>query len=131
MVERKPGLAVAPADDERLDEPLTLRPNVEKPGALRRAEPFVAVPGVDVGAQPLEVERHVTRAVRAVDHREHPGLARPPAELLHREEKRRGRADVADEEDARLLRGGGPDRVRVDAGCPHHARAPAVASRRS
>ncbi len=59
-----------PRDDERLDQGLRLGPRVEKAGSLRRAQPFVAVPGVDVGLQGVELEVELPRRVRTVDDRE-------------------------------------------------------------
>ncbi len=54
--------AVAPRDDHRLDPAVMLRPRPEEARSLRRAEPLVAVAGVDVGAERLEVERQLARA---------------------------------------------------------------------
>ena len=81
--------AVAPRDHERLDPRLVLRPRPEKPGSLRRAEPLVAVPGVDVCPEPFQIERQLSGCVRAVDDREDAGLARGGADLLDRKHQRR------------------------------------------
>ena len=56
----------------------------------------MAVARVDVRAEPLEIERELSRHVRAVHDREHAGLARGGADLLDREHERGRRGDVAD-----------------------------------
>ena len=55
---------------------VVFRPRPEEAGALRRAQPLVAVPRVDVRAEPVEVERELARRVGAVDDRERARLAR-------------------------------------------------------
>src|SRR5581483_1428389 len=67
--ERRAVLPV-PRDDRGLDRPLCLGPGPEEPGALRRAQPFVAVPRVDVGPERLEVEVDLAGRVGAVDDEE-------------------------------------------------------------
>ena len=99
--------AVPPRDDERLDPTLMLRPRPEEARALRRREPLVAVARVDVGAEPVEVERDVTRRMSAVDNGERARLTRGRADLRHRHEQRRRRRDVAHRHDLRPR----PDRV--------------------
>ena len=74
------------------------RPDGEKAAALRRAQPFVTVAGVEVRADRIQVEVELARPVGAVDDADDPGLARTPAQLLDREADRRRRADVAEEE---------------------------------
>jgi len=66
---------VAPADDRAFDALLIPPPNVQEAGALRRAEPFVAVARVEVRAERIEVERHLARRVRSVDDGDEPGVA--------------------------------------------------------
>ena len=100
-------VAVAPRDHERLDPALVLRPRPEEAGALRRAEPLVAVAGVDVGAERLEVERQLAGRVRAVDDRERARRPRRRADLRHRQHERGRRGDVADRDGLRPR----PDRV--------------------
>ena len=119
-------LAVAPADDERVEGVLVLGQDMEEARALRRAQPFVAVAGVEVRSQALEVERHLTRAVGAVDHAQRPGFTRLRAQLLDRKEDGGRRADMADHEHARPLARARPDRVRVDAGRPDDSRTGAL-----
>ena len=68
---------------------LVLRPRPKKPGSLRRAEPLVAVPGVDVCPEPFQIERQLSGCVRAVDDREDAGLTRCGADLLDRKHQRR------------------------------------------
>ena len=99
--------AVAPRDHERLDPALVLRPRPEESRALRRAEPLVAVAGVDVRAERLEIERELARCVGAVDDRECPRRPRRGADLRHRQHERRRRGDVADGDRPRPR----PDRV--------------------
>ena len=89
-------VAVAPRDHERLDPALVLGPRPEERRTLRRAEPLVAVAGVDVRPERLEVERQLTGCVRAVDDRERAGRPRGGADLRHRQHERRRRGDVAD-----------------------------------
>ena len=88
--------AVTPRDDEGLDPPLVLGPGPEERGSLRRAEPLVAVAGVDVRPELLEVERQLSGSVCAVNDREHAGCARSGTDLLDRKDKRSRRGDVAD-----------------------------------
>ena len=113
-----------------VDPVLVLRPRPEEPGALRRAEPLVAVARVDVGAERLQVERQLPGSVRAVDDREHAGLARRRADLRDREHERRRRGDVADGDGLRAR----PDRadqlVRLDVDELARRRTPTCASRR-
>src|SRR5207244_1592464 len=106
--------------DERLDLLLQLGPDVEEAGALRRAEPLVAIAGVDVRAEGLEPERNVARRVRTVDDRDGAGLARQAAELLDGQPQRGLRGYVADEENARPLGEALAERVERP---PHIARA--------
>ena len=68
-------LLVPPADDRPLDAILMLRPHVEEAGSLRRAEPLVAVPCIEICAERLEVERNLPGSVRAVDDGDEAGLA--------------------------------------------------------
>ena len=56
-----PGVG-AVADHERADARLAVRPDVEEPGALRRAHPLVAVARVVGGPEGAEVERDHPRA---------------------------------------------------------------------
>ena len=106
-------VAVAPRDHERLDPALVLRPRPEEAGALRRAEPLVAVAGVDVGAERVEIERQLARRVGAVDDRERSGRARRRADLRHREHERGRRGDVADRDRPRPRPDRGRELVRL------------------
>ncbi len=101
----------APADDERLDERLVLRPDVEERRALRRAEPLVAVAGVNVGVDRAEVNRNLTRRVRTVDDGKDPCLPRTPAQLGDGKCQRRRRGDMAEEEHLGSRRHPAPDRL--------------------
>ena len=65
VVERR-AVDPVPRDDERLDRFLHLRSHVEKRRALRRAQPLVAVTGVDVG---VERARGRARSGRAHERR--------------------------------------------------------------
>src|SRR5437588_262371 len=49
-------LLVAPARDDAVDALLPLGTHVQETGALRCAQPFVAVPGVEVRAERVEIE---------------------------------------------------------------------------
>ena len=66
------GSLVAPADDRAVDALLPLGAHVEEAGAFRRAQPLVAVAGVEVGAERGEVEVDLRDRVRAVDDRGEP-----------------------------------------------------------
>ena len=61
---------------------MVLGPGPEEAGALRRTEPLVAVAGVDVRAEGLQLEWDVARGMRAVDDREHARNAGRRADLL-------------------------------------------------
>jgi len=87
-----------PAHREGLEQRLHLAAHVKKAGALRRAEPLVAVAGVEVSTEAGELERDLPGRVRSVDDREHPGVSCPRAQLLDGKAKRRRRGDVADEQ---------------------------------
>jgi hypothetical protein len=94
---------MAPADDRAFDALLVLRPHVQEAGSLRCAEPLVAIPRVEVGAERLEVERHMPRCVRSVDDRDEPGLACPADDLLDRQEDASLGRDVRRIDDARAV----------------------------
>ena len=87
MRERKSLVVVAPVDDGAVDPVLVLGADVEEARALRRAQPLVAVAGVEVGAEPLEVERRLTRRVRAVDDDREPFRACAGDDRLDRQEQ--------------------------------------------
>ena len=109
-----------PAHGARLEQRLRFGADVEKAGAFRRAEPLMTIAGVEVRTERREVEVDLPGRVRAVDDREHAGLASPRAELLGGKAKRRRRRDVTEEQRARSRRDGpeqivhGAGRRRVD-----------------
>ena len=105
------GLLVPPADDRPLDAILMLRPHVEEAGSLRRAEPLVAVPCIEIRAERLEVERNLAGSVRAVDDGDEAGLAAAAHDLVDREQHARRRRDVGRVHDARPLGAGGEERL--------------------
>ena len=96
-------LAVSPADDGAVDALLPVAAHVQEAGALRRAEPLVAVAGVEVRAERVEVEVDVRRRVRAVDDRDEPFGVRARDDLLDGEEEAGLRGDVRDVDGARAL----------------------------
>ena len=100
--------AVAPRDHERLDPALVLRPHPQEACTLRCAEPLVAVAGVDVRAERIEIERQLPGRVSAVDDRERTDRTCCRADLRHRQHERGRRRDVADGDGLRLR----PDRLR-------------------
>ncbi len=55
------------ADDERIDHRLQLRPHMQEGGALRRHQPFVAVAGIEIGAEGVESGGMMAGRMRAVD----------------------------------------------------------------
>ena len=63
----------------------------------------MAVAGVDVGAEPSEIERQLAGSVGAVHDCHDARIAGPPNELIDRKHERRIRRDVADEQRARAL----------------------------
>jgi hypothetical protein len=79
---------ISPADDGRINSGLVLGEGVEEAGPLRRQEPFVAVPGVEVGVERFDVEGHMRRCVRAVDNRHESERAGAGDDLLHGQDKR-------------------------------------------
>src|SRR6266550_5895067 len=67
---------VPPAEHKRMHVTLELAPHVEEAGALRRAQPLVAIARVEVGIELAEVQGQVSRDVGAVDDGDDPALAR-------------------------------------------------------
>ena len=109
--ERRPRAlaAVAPADDERLQEVLALRPGEEEAGALGGGEPLVAVAGVEVRPELIQLEVHVAGRVRPVDHRQDAGGPRASADLGDWEDEGGARGDVADGDHPRASGHAGPE----------------------
>jgi hypothetical protein len=106
-------LAVPPADDERLDPGLVLGPCPEEACPLGRAQPLVTVPRVHVGSERLEVERDLSRSMRAVHDREHPALAGGGTDLVDREDERGRGGDVGDADRPRRGADARSDLVRL------------------
>ena len=71
----------------------------------------MCVPGVEVGAEPGEVQGHLGRRVGAVHDRDEAELAGVGEDLLERQYKAAFRRDVADVEDASPLARGGEESV--------------------
>ena len=90
-----------PRHDRRIDQPLRIGTRVEEARALRRAQPFVAVAGVDVGAERVQVEVELARRVRAVDDEQCSGGARAGDERREVVDAPRRPFDVRAEDDAR------------------------------
>ena len=88
--------AAAPRDDKRLHQRLDVCAHVQEARALGRAEPFVAVAGVEIGVKRVEVERNLAGGVCAVDHRIDAGGAGARQQGLNGQAQRRGRGDVAE-----------------------------------
>ena len=81
-------------------------PDDEKTRTNWREQPFVEIPGVEVGADRIDVERDHGRSVSAVDDRGNPALTRCPAQLARGQNQSRWRQDVTEEEEACLARHG-------------------------
>ena len=114
------GLVVAPARDRSVDPLLPPATNVDEACAFRGAEPFVAVAGIEVRVELLEVEVELCDCVRAVDDRHEAFRACARHDLLDREQQRRLGGDVGDENGSRSI---GPSfEQAVDRGA-HVARA--------
>jgi hypothetical protein len=91
----------AVADDERRQHRLPVAPDMEEGRTLGCHEPLVAVARIEVRAQRIEVEWDVPRRVGAVDDCEDTPLPRDPDDALDREEQRRRRRDVRQEQHPR------------------------------
>ena len=91
------GREVAPAHHRGVQIRLSFRPGVQEGGALGRAQPLVAVAGVQVRADGHEIELDLPWGVCAVDQRRDAHLTRPRAQPGHGEHQRGGGADVAGE----------------------------------
>ena len=96
----------AVADGQRADERLPIAADLEEGGALRGAEPLVAVAGVVGGAQRPEVEGQHPRRVRAVDQHVDARSWSAGHQRLHREDDPRRAGDVVEQRQA------GPGRHR-------------------
>ena len=88
-----------------------LGPDVQEAGAFWPAEPFVAVPAVEVGSELGEVEWYLRGRVCSVDDREKAQLASAGDDCLHRQDERRLRRHVAEIDGTRPLARGGEQRV--------------------
>ena len=96
-------LCVAPADDRAVDPLLPLGSRVEETGALRRAQPFVAVTGIEVRAELLQVEVELRDGVRAVDDRCETFRTCAGDDIFDRQQQRGLGRDVRDEHGPRTV----------------------------
>ena len=87
---------VAPAHDQGLEQGLNLAPGIQKGAALRRAQPLVQVARVEIDAQRFQVQRELTRRMRAVDEGQDARRAGAPAKRHDRQDDSRGRGEVAE-----------------------------------
>ncbi len=97
-----------PADDQRFHQPLHFRPGIKESCPLGGAKPLVAIPGVEIRAEGRQVERNLSRRVRAVDDSQDARGAGAGTNGGHWKGRRRGRGDVAEEDDPRARRDGCP-----------------------
>ena len=81
-----------------MNQALPIGPGIDKAGALRGAHPLVAVAGIEINLERIEIEIQKTRTVGAVDHHHDAVLVRQCDQLLDREHQSCGRGDVADEQ---------------------------------
>ena len=100
-----------PGDDRRFQPLLLIRAGIEKPGPLRRAEPFVKVAGVKIDADGAQIDGPLTDRVRAVDDREDARLARPSRHRLDGQAQRRAGGDMGEKDRPRARRDRGEDRL--------------------
>jgi hypothetical protein len=80
----------------------------------------VAVASIEIGAEIVQRERNVTGRMRAIHDGDDASLSRAANEFWHRQDQRRRRGNMADDEDTCALRHARPDLL-------HHLR---VAARR-
>ena len=88
---------------------LQVAADVQERGTFRRAEPLVAVARIEVRVDCAEIERKVSRHVRAVDDRRDAALSCARAERLDRELHGRLGGYVAHEQCSSALGNAGPD----------------------
>ncbi len=84
--------------------------NGDERGALRRRKPFVTVAHVPVRADRIDVEVEHARRMGPVDEERHFPLATERSDRGQREGQGRAGGDVIDDDEARPLRHGRPDR---------------------
>ena len=101
------------ADREGQQVLLAIAADMQEAGALRRAQPFVAIAGVVGGADPADRQRQHARCVRAVDERIHTALGERAHQRLDREHETGRAGDMIDEREP------GPLRHRREHGIDH------------
>lgn len=62
------------------------RPGVQETGALRRAQPFVAIAHVEIRSDGVDTQWNLARRMRPVDQRRDAPRARLGAQLRHRQD---------------------------------------------
>ena len=98
---------ITPADHARVQFGLAFGPHVQKGRAFGCAQPLVAVAGVEVRAQGVQVQVDLPWRVRAVDERRQAAAAGGLTQRGDGKDQRRGRRDVAGEHHPCARRDGG------------------------
>ncbi len=88
-------VAVAPAHHGSVDGFVVFGTDVEEGRTLGSAEPFVAVPRVEIGAEGVEIQRNVAGSVGAVDEGENARFSCTAAEFRQGKNQGGGGRDVA------------------------------------
>src|SRR6185436_8568629 len=91
--------------------PLLPRRNLQKARAKWPAQPLVAARGVEVAAQPIDIQRHLGDRVGSVDSHCNSSLGGAPADVHDRQDYRRGTTDMTSNEQTRALGDRGENRL--------------------